>query len=446
MTLFGIPLFSTGSLRISFGRFVWLAAFIVLMAGSPALHAQTVQGTIDGNVFDSSQAAVGNAQVRVLNVETNFNRDTTTNAAGGYTVPNLPPGTYSVTVSAPGFQTETYTGISVTSGNVTRSDATMKLGTVSETVTVGAEAAALQTDRAEIRSEISTNVIANVPVPVGRNYQMLLTTLPGVAPPQNANSFSANPSRAVQFSINGNLTTVNNTRIDGTSAFDVTAPQVSLYGPALESIAAVSIVTNSFDAEQATAGGGAVNVTVKSGTNALHGSLFEDHADQDLKAYAWPANRSLPKSKYIFNQYGATVGGPIIKDKLFYYVSWEGTRFVAAPPIALQVPTAAMKTGDLSASPTPIFDPTTGNANGTGRTAFKGNIIPPGRISLPIQALLATGWIAQSESTGNGRVRARQRSAGVGVRRPESRSNRSQSELEPHQQAEHVHPLRIQQQ
>ena len=170
------------------------------MLGGLSLRAQLVQGTIDGNVFDSSQAAIVSAQVRAVNSDTNFSRETTTNSAGGYTLPNLPPGTYSVTVTAPEFQTQTLAGIMVTSGNTTRADLTLKLGSVAETVTVGAEAAALQTDRAEIRSEISTNVIANLPVPVGRNYQMLLTTLPGVAPAQNANSFSANPGRAVQFS------------------------------------------------------------------------------------------------------------------------------------------------------------------------------------------------------------------------------------------------------
>ena len=394
--------FAASKLRVIVSRFVWVAGFLALMASAPVLRAQLVQGTIDGNVMDGSQAAIANAQVKAVNTETNFSRETTTNSAGGYTLPNLPPGTYAVSVTVAGFQTQAVTGITVTSGNTARSDIGMKVGTVSETVTVGAEAAALQTDRAEIRSEMSQNVIANVPVPVGRNYQMLITTLPGVAPPQSANSYTANPGRAVQFSINGNVTVINNTRIDGTNAYNVTAPQVAVYGPALESIDTVSVVTNSFDAEQGTAGGGAVNVTVKSGTNAFHGSLFEDHTDQVIKAYSWPANRSLPKSKYIFNQYGATVGGPILKDKLFYFVSWEGTRFVAAPPIAIQVPTAAMKLGDLSASPTPIYDPTTGNANGTGRIPFQGNKIPIERIDPAVLALFNTGSLTNPNQKGTG--------------------------------------------
>jgi hypothetical protein len=380
-----------------------LIAFLILgLLTAPQSRGQLLQGTIDGNVTDASQAAVVNAQVRATNQETNFSRETVTNNAGGYTLPNMPPGTYSITVGSQGFQTQTLTGVAVTSGNITRRDVALGLGTVTETVTVGAQVAALQTDRADVRSEISTNAVANLPVPVGRNYQMLVTTFPGVSPPQNANSYTANPTRTVQFSVNGNFTTVNNTRIDGTSAYNVTAPQAAMYGPTLEAIEAVSIVTNSFDAEQGTAGGGSVNVTVKSGTNALHGSLFEDHTDQHLKAYPWAANRTQPKSKYIFNQYGATLGGPIKKDKLFYFVSWEGTRFVAAPPILLQVPTAAMKGGNLSASPTPIYDPGTGNANGTGRLPFQGNIIPANRIDSGIKALIATGGWTDPNQKGTG--------------------------------------------
>jgi hypothetical protein len=371
--------------------FVLLA---VALLAPPHVRGQLLQGTIEGNVMDTSQAVVVGASVRATNQQTTFSREAVTNPAGGYTLPTLPPGTYTLTVSAPGFQTQNQTGIAVTSNDVTRRDVTLALGTVSETVEVGAQASALQTDRSDVRSELGTNTLNNVPVPIGRNYQMLFVTLPGISPPTNSNSFTANPNRALQFSSNGGGFTTNNTRIDGTSAFNVAASNVALYIPALDAIEAVNVVTNAFDAEQGMAGGAAVNLTIKSGTNAIHGSLFENHADQHLKAYAWNADRTQSKSKYIHNQFGGTIGGPIKKDKLFYFASYEGTRYRESSPTSMQVPTPAMKSGNLSASPTTIYDPTTGNPDGSGRMPFRGNIIPPQMIDQGVKALIATGaWL-----------------------------------------------------
>ena len=157
--------------------------------------------------------------------------------------------------------------------------------------------------------------------------------------------------------------------------------------PALEEIENVSLSGNSFDAEQQS-GGGAVSITIKSGTNAVHGALFEDHTDQHIQAYPWLANRSLPNPKYIFNQYGGVIGGPIIKNKLFYFLSFEGSGLVQVAPFPGEVPTTAMRSGNLTASPTVIYDPLTGNPDGTGRTPFAGNIIPANRIDPGVQALL----------------------------------------------------------
>src|SRR5467141_1436343 len=356
----------------------------------------SLQGTIDGNVTDSSQAAI----VTARDQQTNFTRETKTSSVGGYSLSGLPPGTYIITVSSAGFQSYTQTGIAVTPNTIRRVNVTLTVGQVTESVTIVASADALQTDRAEIRSEVTGNTLINLPVPIGRNYQLLMPTLPGVSDAQNANSFAANPTRSVNFSVNGTPTNINNFSIDGTNSRGV-IDSTFTYIPALEAVQEVSIVTNSFDAEQGLAGGAAIALQIKSGSNDVHGSLFGFHTDQHMKAYQWAADRSQPKPKYINNQYGATIGGPIKKDKLFYFLSYEGTNYSGSVTQAVQVPTLAMKAGDLSASPTPIYDPMTGNPDGTGRRPFPGNIIPRDRIDPGIQAILdLPGWAPNTKGSG----------------------------------------------
>ena len=373
------------------GSGVFFAAFLTVVGALTVwiepVQAQLLQGSITGNVTDASQAAVVGAKVVATEEQTNFTRDTTTNGAGAYNLPTLPPGTYTVTVTAPSFQTSTTTGVRLAPEQVIRTNVVLAIGQLTQNVEVTADAIALQTDRADIRDDVTIRQLQNVPVPIGRNYQMLFITVPGVSPPTNSNSFTANSNRGLIITVNGGNTLTNTVRVDGTGTFDFTAPAEPQFIPALEEIENVSISGNSFDAEQQS-GGGAVNITVKSGTNAVHGVLFEDHTDQHMQAYPWKANRSRPNPVFINNQYGGTIGGPIKKDKLFYFLSLEGTGLVQVAPFQAEVPTAQMRTGNLSASPTTIYDPLTGNVNGTGRTPFAGNLIPKNRIDSGVQALL----------------------------------------------------------
>ncbi len=386
-----------------------LAAFRLIICLSLMLlfcrwsSAQLLQGTIAGNVTDTSQAAVVGATVMTVNQGTGFTRNAITNAQGEYTLPTLPPGTYTVTIKAQGFETYTKTGIVVNVNQVARTDVTLTVGQITEQVTVSAQAATLQTDRADVHSDLSTQSLNNLPTPLGRNYQMILAVVvPGVSTPQSGQSFGANPSRSVGYSVNGASTVTNDTRIDGTSSTNYNATDKPMYSPALEAIQNVNVVTNSFDAEQGLAGGAATNVTTKSGTNSIHGSLFEYHTNQHLQAYPWAGNRNLPKPKYINNQFGGTVGGPIKKDKLFYFVSYQGTYVPVENPIYSEVPTQAMKAGNLSASPTAIYDPMTGLSNGRNRTPFPGNIIPSNRIDPGIAALLALNELPNPNVAGTG--------------------------------------------
>ncbi|HYP13906.1 MAG TPA: TonB-dependent receptor, partial [Bryobacteraceae bacterium] len=262
-----------------------------------------------------------------------------------------------------------------------RVDMTLQVGAVSESVLVSASAAQLQTDRAEVRTEITTKALTEIPVAGQRNYQALFITVPGITPPSTPHSIPSNPSRSMQFFTNGTNAAANNTRIDGASATNIWLPHIASYVPALESIDTVNIVTNSFDAEQGLAGGAAVNVQIRSGSNELHGAGFWYHMGSwsQSRPFFLPANQNTPK--FVYNQSGGRLGGPIVKNKLFYFGSYERTTDRRFAFRLVNIPSAAMRRGDLSASPTTIYDPATGNPDGTGRTPFPGNIIPENRIN-----------------------------------------------------------------
>jgi hypothetical protein len=353
-------------------------------------NAQVLYGSVVGNVTDPSHAAVPSATVTITNKQTNLSRETLTNDTGGYSFPSVPAGTYDVKVSREGFATFTQSNVQVTINNVTRIDAVMKVGNVAETVTITAESALLQTERAEVRAEVSHRQLTNLPVPTGRNYQNLFRTLPGIRPPDNQHSVPTNPSRALAFNVNGASRSINNTRLDGASSTNIWLPHIVAYVPTLESIETVNVVTNSFDAEQGLAGGAAINVQIRSGTNDLHGSLFEYHTNQHLKAKPFFLPQGQGKPKLVYNEFGGTLGGPIKRDRLFYFMSYEGTLDRQNASRTVSIPTPEMKRGDLSGTPPdrPIYDPNTGDSQGLNRTPFAGNIIPSNRLHPISQKIL----------------------------------------------------------
>jgi Carboxypeptidase regulatory-like domain/TonB dependent receptor-like, beta-barrel len=358
-------------------------------ASPPHAGAQVLYGSIVGNVHDSSGAILPGATVTILHEETKLTREATADSAGGYTFTAVPTGTYVVTVSLTGFRTFTRSSVPVTLNTVTRVDAALPVGEIAETVTVIGESPLLQTDRAEVRAELREHELRDLPVPVGRNYQRLFKVLPGFTPPEDAHSIPSNPSRALVFNVNGSSRSSNNTRIDGVSTTNVWLPHVSAYVPALESLETVNVVTNSFDAEQGLAGGSVINVQVKSGTNKLSGSAFEYHTNEALRAKNYFDPPDAKKGEWRYHQFGGTVGGPIVRNKLFYFASYENTRDQRNASATISVPTEPLRRGDLAASSTLIYDPMTGNPDGSARTPFPGNIIPPNRIDPIAQKIIA---------------------------------------------------------
>jgi hypothetical protein len=251
-----------------------LCLFLVLMLPQIAA-AQVLYGSIVGNVKDVSDAVVAGATVVATDVETGQARRETTNDGGLYSFSTVQAGTYTIKVSKAGFATFTQSNVPVAINSVARVDVTLTVGGVSESVTVSAGAEALQVDRAEVRAEISSRDLVELPGSLNRNYQYMLNALPGFTPAPIRGNNPSNPTGSSVFNVNGTSQQINNTRIDGASSITIWQPQYVAYNPPLEAIETVNVVTNSYDAEQGLAGGAAINVVLKSGTNQFHGSLFD---------------------------------------------------------------------------------------------------------------------------------------------------------------------------
>ena len=357
-----------------------LAVAASLVFSCVAARAQVLYGSIIGTVTDQSGAVVPKASVVVLNNATGERREAGTDDSGRYSVPNLPSAVYEVKVTAPGFRVFDQTGVAATVNTVTRIDVQLQIGTENQEVNVTGSATVLQTDKSDVHTELGTSDLRNLPLPSYRNYQSLLNLVPGATPTAFQNSVTDTPQRALTTNVNGTNRNNNNTRVDGAGDVFVWLPHHTVYVPPEETIEVVNITTNSFDAEQGMTGGAAVTVITKSGTNDLHGVAFAYHDDSALQARNY-FFYGAKKPNSIHNIDGGTLGGPIIKNKLFFFGSWEGTFERQNYSSLFTVPTAAQRAGNFSGFGTAIYDPLTGNANGTGRTAFANGMIPADRIS-----------------------------------------------------------------
>ena len=293
--------------------------------------------------------------MEALNVATAAVKQGKTDERGTYLFSDLQPGTYKLTVSAPAFGTRVFENAVVSLNTVLRLDVGLTVSQVVESVTVAAGAIALQTDRADINNQIRSSQIMDLPLinTQGRNFQVLYKILPGFTPPVEAHSESGNPQRSMVTQANGMPQSSNNTKLDGATISHPWLPRLVAYLPPVEAVETVNVVSNSFDAEQGMAGGAAMNVTIKSGTNAFHGSGWEFLTNSVLKArnyfYCLYSCTGDPNRapKNVQNQFGATFGGPIIKNKLFFFADWERTTRRLAASANRTVPTAAMRTGEF---------------------------------------------------------------------------------------------------
>jgi len=366
-------------------RAALLLVVLLVVLAAPSAQAQVLYGSVVGTVQDASGAIVPGATVTITNTGTSQALETTTAPNGAYSIPNVLPGTYNLKISAPGFRAYSEENITITANTVRRVDVTLTLGQITETVTVQAAALALQTEKTDISVEITGQVLTNIPIPRYRNYQSLINLVPGATPGQFQNSIQASPARALSVNFNGVNRNNNATRIDGALSVYLWLPHHAAYVPPVETIETVNISTNNFDAEQGMAGGAAVNVTTRSGTNDLHGSAFAFHDNRAVQAKNFFNTGAKPTN--IVNIDGFTLGGPIRKNKIFYFGGWEGTRERLGFTRVMTIGAEDQRRGDFSAYLNPMtrvgtmYDPATGAADGSGRTPFLNNIVPLSRQS-----------------------------------------------------------------
>jgi Carboxypeptidase regulatory-like domain len=375
-----------------------LAALV--LSFSPAAFSQAVTGTVLGTVTDTSAAVVNNAKVTLTEVDTNSSRSATTNESGNFTFPNTPQGNYSVTVELEGFKKEIRQNIGVVINQNARVDVQLQPGNISQSVEVTAAPPALQTDRSDTAVSLSSVQTENLPAGTNRNFQGLLNLVPGTTRATFQHSQFFNAASSLQTEVNGQMRMGNNYQIEGIDDNERTG-LLQIIVPPIESIQTVDVSTSNFDAELGRASGAVTNVILKSGTNQIHGAGYEFLQNSDLNARNF-FNASVGHLAY--NYFGGNIGGPIVKNKLFYFGDFLRVSDHEANANTLTIPTPAQISGNLSGSKTTIYDPSTGNPDGTGRTPFAGNIIQPNRInpvSAALMSLLPAPNLPSSSGTNN---------------------------------------------
>ena len=365
-----------------------------LLAPSPA-SAQTLYGSIAGIVTDPSGAGVPGATVVAANTGTGLKRMMVTDRAGDFAFRNLVPGTYDLETTMAGFRELRQTGLRVSAGNPVRVDLKLEVGALAETVSVVGETTVLQTEKADLSTELTSKEVVNLPLNQFRNYQGLLNLVPGATPTQFQNAEIDTPGRALSTSVNGTQRNSNAFRIDGAVSVNIWLPHHVGYVQPAETIETVNVSTNNFDADQGMAAGAAVTVITKSGTNELRGSTFFFRNQDDFNANTFANNAFRLERPPLSNSiYGGTLGGPIIRNKLFFFGSWERYAGRRGAQVTYGVPSLKMRSGDFSevAAARPdfrLYNPYTGGAGGVGREEFPGFVIPADLVN-PISRSWAT--------------------------------------------------------
>ena len=327
------------------------------------MHGQKTSGSITGQVTDPTGATVPTATVTLVDKSTGTNRSATTNDQGEYTFDDVGIGTYEVDVTAAGFRQFATKGVIVNVATATRADAHLVTGNVNEVVTVSADAVQVQTDSGSLGNVVDGTQVKELPLN-GRSFVQLTQLGPGVSAANNFDSKNKGLQGGVDFSVNGNPTTNNLFLVDGANDNDVGSNRTILIYPSVEAIAEFKMLTNSYGPEYGQASGAIVTIATRSGSNSFHGSAFYSGRNDALASYTYfarqNANPSLPeggKDKLRRNDWGYSVGGPIKRDKLFFFFNEEWNHEIRSFTQQACVATAAERAGDFS---TPV-----GTVNGT---------------------------------------------------------------------------------
>ncbi|MEP7306449.1 MAG: TonB-dependent receptor [Acidobacteriota bacterium] len=380
-------------MRLARLRSVRLCLFAVcgVAATAASAIAQVAAGEITGLVRDQMNAAVPGVTVTVVNVDTNQQRVVVTSGDGVYTAPSLAPGAYRVDVELSGFKPIRREGIRLSTGEKARLDFSLAVGQVREQVTVSADASILRAETASLGTVVEHEQVVQLPLN-GRTFIMLAALAPGVALPPN----SQLPR------INGGRPRTNEYLFDGISVLQPEPGQVA-YFPVIDAIQEFKIESNSPPAEFGRFNGGVVNLTTKTGSNVFHGTGFEFLRNEDLNARNFFQSTNPVKPEYRRHQFGGTLGGPLVRDRTFFFVDYQGQRQSIGRTVISTVPTALQRQGlfteAIGGRVPVVYDPAT--TVGAVRTPFSGSSIPSNRMDAVALALLQRYPLPTSSATAN---------------------------------------------
>src|SRR4051812_32147148 len=381
-----------------------LAALLILL--TPAhVRGQAVYGSISGIVTDPSGAIVPGATVTIKSIQRNTSDTVTSGASGYYVKERLLPGTYEVKAELQGFKTAVFPAIQVSVDTQTPLNIKLEQGAVSEAVTVAAFSPVLKTDRADVATTFGSREINEIPV-LDRNFTKFILLTPGTQQLMWQHASSENPQGSTQTMVNGQHFSGTGYQLDGTDNRDPVLG-IIVINPNFEAIGETKITSQNYDAEFGQATAGVVSVQTRSGTNNLRGSGFEFYQGDRFQSrnpftqsQADPlTGKLIPATKK--NQYGGSIGGPVQKDRVFFFGDYQGTRSDVGGSRLLSVPTAAARNGDLSAYGINIYDPLSG-ATPAQRLQFGNNVIPGGRLSPQAQNILKLIPLPNRPGTENG--------------------------------------------
>ncbi|MEO8736166.1 MAG: TonB-dependent receptor, partial [Edaphobacter sp.] len=393
-------------------RTISLLLFSLFALTSPT-WAQSTFGSVVGTVTDSSGATLANATVTVTDDGTGVKRTVTTGDSGDYQLLSLSPGAYTVTVEGSGFKRYSRNPVEVLVAQATRIDVKMTVGEVSEQVTVSSQAPLIQSENAALGQVVQGRAVTEIPLN-GRNVLALVGLVPGVVPQgsSSGNLTGQNVFAAGNYQIGGGTANQSSTLVDG-APVNISMGNATELVPSQDSVQEFRVQTNNNTAEYGMYTGGVINISTKSGTNKIHGTVYEYLRNTVLNATPYFSKHNadptkwLPRGAYHQNQFGANAGFPIWRDKLFGFFDYQGYRQTQGSLFNYTVPTLAMRQGDFSALSTPIYDPTTPcGVNGAAacdagatRARFPGNKIPSDRFSKVAKNLIAFPyWAAPTNS------------------------------------------------
>lgn len=371
-------------MRLSFA--IAMAIVLVPLLSVPAL-AQRDMGTLLGTVTDVSGGVIPGASVKVTEESTGVVQTLESDATGNFIRPLLKPGTYTIEVESTGFKKSVQTGIVVQSGSRVQANLILEVGQVTEVIEVTGTPPALQTETPQMGGTLESKQTSELPLGGQRRFAFLARTIPAVVPAEpgardaNGGGFSANGVRS-----NGQNNFLLNGVDNNVNVIDFINQTAYVIGPSVEAIGEMQVLTNGYNAEYGRAAGGVVNVTIKSGSNDIHGTLFEFHQNDNANANTWEANRQgNDKGAFVQNQYGIAIGGPIVKNRTFWFADWQGTKIRdGSLASTLTVPAPGMANGDFSilSGVTQIYDARSQQTvNGEiVRDAFANNMIPASRM------------------------------------------------------------------